>query len=100
MKIPFALVSRSMREPAVALLLPSRRAADLFDLLDQLSLDALPPVFATADGFLCKLPQPVETPIAGVIRLRKLAGNLYLPVDADIVPPLLPDEAEGLAKTR
>src|SRR5262249_34495184 len=37
---------------------------------------------------------------AGVIRLRALAGDLLLPVDADLVPPLLDDEAAALARQR
>jgi tetratricopeptide (TPR) repeat protein len=45
-------------------------------------------------------PLARSAPVAGVIRLRGLADNLLLPVDADLVPSLLPDEAEGLVRRR
>ncbi len=100
MKIAYSLAATMTREPATALLLPSSRAADLFDLVERLEIEPLPPVFATADGFLVKLPAPRTTPVAGVVRLRSLANHLYLPVDAELTPPLLPDEAHGLTRSR
>ena len=59
-----------------------------------------PSVHATADGLLVKLPQPLSTFVPGVIRLRQLSANLFLPVDGDLVPGLLPDEAEALVRKR
>ncbi len=53
-----------------------------------------------ADGFLVKLPRAIDTPLAGVIRLRGLSADLLLPVDAELVPPLLPDEAAALVRQR
>lgn len=100
MKIPFRLAPMATREPAAAVLVPGPRAADVVDLVVRLELEALPDVFATADGFLVKLPRPLESPLAGVVRLRALAENLFLPVDADLIPPLLPDEAIGLTRSR
>src|SRR5262249_27749633 len=44
--------------------------------------------------------RPLETPLAGAIRLRGLASDLLVPVDAELVPPLLPDEAEALVRRR
>ena len=101
MKIGYSLRPADTGAAATALLLPSPRAADLFELLERLRLEPLPAVFATADGFLirraCRMPEP----IAGeVIRLRSIARNFYLPVDGELVPPLLADEAEGLTSRR
>ena len=73
---------------------------DLVRLLAQFGCDPLPPVFAVADGFLVKLPRPEYTPCGGVLRLRSLANHLFLPVSADLVPSLLPDEAADLVRHR
>jgi tetratricopeptide (TPR) repeat protein len=58
------------------------------------------PVYAVADGFLLKLPRPCSAPPAGIIRLRALADNLFVPAAADLVPLLLPDEAAALVRRR
>ena len=100
MKIPYALRPRPVREPATGLLVPGTRAQDVFDLVAHLRLAVFPAVFATSEGFLIKLPSPHERLLAGVICLRSLADNLFLPVGADLVPPLLPDEAQGLVRSR
>src|SRR5205807_1042339 len=59
-----------------------------------------PPIHRVAGGFLLKLGEGPGPPPAGPIRLRELAEDLYLPVDADLVPALLDDEAEGLTRDR
>jgi hypothetical protein len=99
-KVPFHLERRSQAEPATALLLLSHEARDLLRLGMELGLDPLPPVYAVADGFLIPLPQPTRRSFAGALRLRSLANNLLLPVDADLVPALLEDEAAGLVAQR
>lgn len=100
MKVAYSLRPRPGREPAIALLLPGRDAGELFAVFAGLGLEEFPPVYATADGFLLKLPRPTETAVPGVIRLRGLSEQLLLPVDADLVPPLLPDEASALVSKR
>jgi hypothetical protein len=99
-KIPFTLQPRPDAEPATALLLPGTRADDLFTLVADLNLETFPKTYATSAGFLVKLPRPNDTPLAGVVRLRGLSENLLLPVDADLIPPLLPDESQGLVRSR
>src|SRR5262249_6080154 len=99
-KTPFRLWRRPVPEPATALLLPNHDAAALAGLCVRLGLDPLPPVFFVADGFLLKLPRPRTEPLGGVLRLRALAEYLFLPVDADLAPALLPDEAADLVKRR
>jgi tetratricopeptide (TPR) repeat protein len=81
-------------------LLPGHRGEDVLRLCAALAVDPLPPVYRVTDGFLIKLPRPLDTPPAGVIRLRALSGNLLLPVDAELVPPLLEDEAAALVRRR
>jgi hypothetical protein len=100
MKVPYRLRRRPATEPATALLLPSHSAEELARLCARLAHDPLPRVYAVADGLLLKLRQPATTPVGGVIRLRGLADNLLLPVDADLSPGLLPDEAAALTARR
>jgi hypothetical protein len=67
---------------------------------------ALPPVYAVPGGFLVVAPKtstggtPVPQAGAGAIRLRSLTANLFLPADAELIPPLLPDEAAALVRDR
>jgi tetratricopeptide (TPR) repeat protein len=100
MKVPFHLRRRASAEPAVALLLLGHDSEELLRLCARLGHDPVPAVFAVADGFLLKLTRPVETALAGCVRLRGLSPDLLLPVDADLVPGLLPDEAEALVRRR
>jgi tetratricopeptide (TPR) repeat protein len=98
MKVAYQLRPLPAAYPAVALLVPGRDAADVLEFASALSLDPLPPVHLVADGFLITLPEPIDVPVAGVIRLRGLSVDLLLPVDAELVPPLLPDEAAALVR--
>jgi hypothetical protein len=114
MKIEWKLRRLPKPAPATMLLLVSHRIDDLLRLCARLcttfprfgeeaggrgSKD-LPPVYSTADGFLVRLPKPISEAVPGTIRLRNLADNLLLPVDAELVPSLLPDEAFALVKNR
>jgi tetratricopeptide (TPR) repeat protein len=100
MKVAFRLRRLSELAPATALLLPSQRPEDVLRLCTRLGGDALPHIYAVADGFLLQLSHPLPGPVAGAVRLRNLADNLLLPVDAELVPGLLPDEAAALVRER
>src|SRR4051794_37487405 len=100
MKVPYRLRRRAEPAPAAALLLPAHRADELARLVVALELDIFPSVYAVADGFLVRLPRPVERAVPGVVRLRSLADNLSLPADADLAPGLLDDEAADLVRRR
>ena len=100
MKVLCQLRPLPAAEPAVALLVPGHSAADVLGLCAALELDPLPAVHRVADGLLVKLPRPTDAHLAGVIRLRALAADLLLPVDAELIPPLLPDEAAALVRER
>jgi tetratricopeptide (TPR) repeat protein len=56
-------------------------------------------VYAIRGGFLL-VPAAKSRAIPGSIRLRRLAGDLFIPVDSDLLPALLPDEAASLTRDR
>lgn len=97
MKVPFSL-RRVGTHPAQALLLLSDQAADLLALCARLR--RWPAIHAVAGGFLVRLPQPSDVPQPHTIRLRALCPNLLVPVDAELSPALLADEAEALVRRR
>ena len=99
MKVAFHLRRRPEAAPATALLLPSHRVDDLIRLAVQLGGDRLPPIFAVADGLVIKLPAPTRQAFPGALSPRP-AQNLFLPVDGELVPPLLEDEAAALVQQR
>ena len=47
---------------------------------------------------MLKLETPTAGPVPGATRLRELATDLFIPVDAELVPSLLDDEAAGLVR--
>src|SRR4051794_6621561 len=94
MKVQFQL-RRVEPAPAVAFLLES----DAQTLL-RLGRPGFPTVHAVAGGFLIRLTAPEGSSHPGVLRLRALSANLFLPVDAELSPALLPDEAQALVRHR
>jgi hypothetical protein len=99
-KIAYSVRRFETTAPAAALLVPGHDPAALFDVLRRLGLDPLSRVFAVADGFVVKLPVASDVALAGAVRLRAMAADLLLPVDADLEPELLPDEAAALVRQR
>lgn len=53
-----------------------------------------------AGGFVVVPADRPSKPVARTVRLRRIAGDLYVPVDADPLPALHPDEAAGLTRDR
>lgn len=95
MKIPFRLTRlESPAGPADAGLLLADDAAALAKACA--AMRPMPAVFCVAGGFL--LLASALPP--GTIRLRRLGGDLFVPVDAQLLPRLLPDEIVGLTKAR
>ena len=72
----------------------------MLPLCARLGLDPAGRVFAVAGGLLVTLDGPTPGVFPGAIRLRGLARNLLLPVDAELAPALLDDEAQGLTRDR
>jgi tetratricopeptide (TPR) repeat protein len=100
MNVPFHLRRRADAEPATALFLPTAETAPLLDLCVRCHFDPLPPIFAVSGGFLLVLGQPTNAAFPGAVRLRSLCPHLFLPTDADLVPPLHDDEARALVRDR
>ncbi len=97
MKVAFHLRRRPDPGPASAVLLESADAGAVLDLAARAGSGRLALIFRVAGGFIVRLGEGVAPPV-GPIRLRSLADDLYLPVDADLVPALLDDEARGLTR--
>jgi hypothetical protein len=100
MRVPLQLHKRPTSEPATALLVTSREAADVLAVCARLSLDPRGRVFDLPDSLLLLLAGPTCEVFPYTIRLRGLARNLFVPADADLVPALLDDEARGLVRDR
>ena len=100
MKVPYRLRRRAPSEAPTALLLPSHSPTEVLRLCERLGTDPLPVIYSVADGFLLKLARPESNGAAGCVRLRGLSANLLVPVDADLEPALLPDEAAALVRER
>ncbi len=98
MKVAVRLRRLEAAQPAAALLLLSHEPAELLALLNRLK--AQPRVHHVADGFLVCLAERsgTATSYGSAIRLRKPYERLYVPVDAELVPALLDDEARGLVR--
>lgn len=99
MELAFRLARRTPPRPAHALLVP---AADVHDLLRVVVAvgGRWPDVFAVAGGFVVAPSAAVPAGVPGTIRLRRLAGDLFLPADADLLPALRTDEAADLTAGR
>ncbi len=99
-RMPFQLRRRSVGEPAPAsaLFVPGRDAGGLLAVCTRLGLDPSGRVHDVAGGFLLKLDAPTPVPVPGATRLRELGADLFVPVDAELVPSLLDDEAAGLVR--
>lgn len=95
-RVPFHLRRRPEPAPAVALLLHGDDPAGVLSACARL---AHPLVFPVAGGFLL-VADAIPEAIPNAVRLRRLAENLYLPADADLVPALRPAEAADLTAGR
>src|SRR4051794_6388542 len=102
MHLPFRVRKLLHAAPATGLLLLSEDVAELLALCAGLGTGegGWPPVHAVPGAFLVKLEGAAPQVVPGVVRLRCLAPDLYLPVDAELEPALLEDEAAGLARGR
>jgi hypothetical protein len=108
MKVPFYLRKAAGESDVAGLLLLSADVRDLLAACAALGPPgggaregaALPPVYAVPGGFLIKVSRPPAGALPGTVRLRRLAGDLFLPADADLVPALLEDEAAALVRDR
>jgi len=121
MNVSFQLRKRVGAEPASALLLltvqsaavhrgtyvprspgDSARspAADVLAVCARLGGARRPVIYAVADGFLLLPHHPITEVVPRSVRLRSLCPNLFVPIDADLVPALHEEEAPGLVRDR
>src|SRR5947209_5951891 len=97
MRVPFRLRRRPAHPgAAAALLLMTDSAADLLALCARIGGTELPAIHTVMGGFVVRMHRESDQVYPKTIRLRALAPNLLLPVDAELVPALLPEEAEAL----
>jgi len=99
MKVAFHLRKLPESFPASAILLETGRSDRLLDLAAKLGRHRAPIVHHVSGGYLFVLESGIDPPF-GSIRLRTLATHIYLPVDADLMPALLDDEACGLTRNQ
>jgi tetratricopeptide (TPR) repeat protein len=100
LKIPLHLHRCPANHPAVALLLEGADSSILLHTCARLGLDPAGRVFAVEGGLVLRLDRPLRAAFPGAVRLRAVAGNMLVPVDAEPVPALLQDEAAGLTRDR
>lgn len=99
-RVPFNLIRREVSEPCDALLLLATDVRELLTLCGRLGTDPLPPIFSVAGGFLLLTEERPVTLPPRTLRLRRLSENCFLPVDADLVPALYPEEAADMCRQR
>jgi tetratricopeptide (TPR) repeat protein len=97
-QVPFRLRRRPGTEPVAALFVPSLEPGAVLACCARLGLDPSGRIFDVAGGFLLELARPAADRAPGAIRLRALAPALYIPVDSELLPSLLADEANGLVR--
>src|SRR4051794_10390968 len=100
MRVPFSLRRTAAEAVVTGLLFPSEDVAGLLGVCERLGQDSPPVIYRVHGGFLLEPARPVTGAVRGAIRLGGLAEHLYIPVDAELVPPLLADEAAGLVRDR
>lgn len=84
------------REECAAWFMPGRDPAALLDALAGLALEPLPRVYAVGGGYLVKPDVPQTRELPGALRMVEAYEGVFIPVDAELSPALLPDEARGL----
>src|SRR5262249_11616979 len=100
MKVPVRLRRVERQKQARALLLPSHDAGLVLRILADLHVASMPRIFLVRDGLLLYWSVPLVEVPTGVMRLAEIGPNLLLPVDAELVPGLLGDEAAALGRKR
>lgn len=98
MRVPFQLRRTAQAHAALAAVVPSRDPRILLDLCQQFGIDPTGRIFDVSGGYLLRLDTPTRRPMPGAIRLRAIVADLFIPVDAELTPALLDDEAEGLVR--
>ena len=99
MEMSMRLIPRAEPARTDAVVIVTDAAADVLRVVAQCGSD-WPEVFRVAGGFVVVPAAPLTGPVAGAIRLRRLAGSLFVPHDADLRPTLRTDEVLSLTRTQ
>ena len=99
MDVPMRLIPRDELGHADAVVVFTDDAADVLRVAGAFGTD-WPEVFRVAGGFVVVSVTPATTPVAGAIGLRRVAGSLFVPRDADLRPTLRADEALALTRSQ
>ncbi len=102
MTIKVAWQLRPSAGPAdgTAVLLPSRNIGELLSFHAQLGQGDVSAIHDTAAGWLVRLSGRAGVVPPCAVRLKEVAANLLIPIDADLLPPLTPEEAKILTRHR
>src|SRR5262249_37883468 len=100
MKVAVRLRRVEVGRPACAVLVPGHDAQAALAICAAMGTEQAPLIFAVADGLLLYWKGQIEAVSVGAIRLGEIGPNLLLPVDAEIVPGFLDDEAAALGRER
>jgi tetratricopeptide (TPR) repeat protein len=99
-EVPFRLTRRDAPAAAPdAFLLFAEGARALAAAVVSQRGAASPNVYLVHGGFLLLTGDNVRPP-GGAIRLRRISGDLFVPIDANLCPALLPDEVVALTQDR
>ncbi|OWK46342.1 hypothetical protein [Fimbriiglobus ruber] len=98
MRVTYRLTRRSSPAPADAYLLFAADAGPLAAAVAGWGQTVAPTVYPVNAGYVVVPRDSAARPMPGAVRLRRLAGDLFVPADADLSPALLPDEMVGLTR--
>jgi tetratricopeptide (TPR) repeat protein len=96
MKVAYQLLHHTTRAPAYGLLLPDSTHEALHWAVQLHEFE--PRLFPTQNGWLLTTRKPITQLPAGYVALQELHTGLFIPVDAQLIPGLLGDEAAGMTK--
>ncbi|MBZ0134734.1 MAG: hypothetical protein K8I27_00005 [Planctomycetes bacterium] len=71
-------------------------SAAVLEALAQTGPEPLPRVYRTGGGCLIRPDTPQTMLLAGGLRMAEIFDGVFVPIDAELSPALLPDEARGL----
>ncbi|VTR97495.1 hypothetical protein [Tuwongella immobilis] len=98
--LTYTLRYREPTETALGLLLLGHSVVTLRAVLTRLGTHPWPGIFRVADGFLLRPAGGTRLTIPGTIRLRVVAERLWMPIDAELLPALHPEEQSALVRSR
>jgi len=96
--VPFRLRKRAASAPVAAIWLACSDMRHLAAMCLNSRDAEWPEIYATANGFIVIADRAATQIVPRSIRLRRLAGQLYLPADAELIPSLHGQEAADFTR--